>query len=297
MENSGLGRRGVSLLISLLFHAGLILLVLHSRYTYKIYPEEVREVIIVPPEKIFIPENMGTYAQTSPDLGLESIKEPLGEKEKFKNEYGREIQKSPGFISNKNVNEITGAITSYPNLTSTFRLELPPKSKIALPENYKLDLSHDFEEKMLGDMKKGYVSKDLDLSEYRYLYSQSLQPTKTIPSSRRFRTGTIRPQGRASFQSKGYDISPWAEGVVDRIQKNWAISPAQEISEKAVVEISVIIEKNGELSSYKIVNSSLEPLLDQAALKALELSSPFPKLPDDFPYRNLEAYFVFQYHD
>lgn len=280
---------------------------LHSRYTYNIYPEEVREVIIVPPEKIFIPENMGTYAQTSPEIGLESNKEFSGEEWKSEKELETKAQETPGLISgknlrlnqipSKNVNERTSDLTFHPDLTSTFKLELTPRSKMTLPEDYKLDLSPNFEEKMLGEMKKSYVSKDLDLSKYRYFYSQSLQPTKTMPSSGRFRTGTIRPQGRASFQSKGYDISPWAEEIVDKIQKNWFISTTQDISEKAVVEISVTIEKNGELSSYKIVNSSLEPLLDQAALKALELSSPFPKLPDDFPYRNLEAYFVFQYHD
>lgn len=279
---------------------------LHSRYTYKIYPEEVREVIIVPPEKVFIPENMGIYTQASPELAVENNKKFIGEEKKFRDKY-TEAQKTSGSVVGKNLRpnqlprknaiERTADPTFAPDLTSRFRLELPARSKMTLPENYKLNLSPNIEEKMLGEVKKGYVSKDLDLSEYRYFYSQSLQPTKTRPSSARFRTGTIRPQGRASFQSEGYDISPWAEEVVDRIQKNWVISPTQEISEKAVVEISVTIEKNGELSSYKIVNSSLEPLLDQAALKALELSSPFPKLPDDFPYRNLEAYFVFQYHD
>ena len=63
------------------------------------------------------------------------------------------------------------------------------------------------------------------------------------------------------------------------------------------LEIFVIIEKSGELLSVEITKSSEIQLLDQTALSALHMSSPFPKLPDDFPNKNLEAYFVFSYDD
>jgi len=202
-------------------------------------------------------------------------------------------------INNKNVKDRSDDLTFSSGLTSTFKLGLPSKFKSDLPEIYDLDLSSYFEkpEKMFNKMKKGYTKKEIDFSKYLSSDFQSLRPLKSSPSFRRFKSGTARPQGRVSFQSKDYDITPWANKVVDRIQKNWLISPPQEISEKGEVGISVIIEKNGELSSINMVNSSMVPLFDQAALRALDLSSPFPELPDDFPDKNLEAYFVFQYND
>jgi outer membrane biosynthesis protein TonB len=43
-----------------------------------------------------------------------------------------------------------------------------------------------------------------------------------------------------------------------------------------------------------IVTSKIDAL-DQAAVRALELSLPFPALPADFPASNVEVYFIFQY--
>jgi len=85
--------------------------------------------------------------------------------------------------------------------------------------------------------------------------------------------------------------------VVNRIQSNWAIPVQQVALTSDVVGISVIVERNGGLSSVQILNSSRDQSLDQAALEAVKKSSPFPELPADFPYKNLEALFVFQYHD
>jgi len=58
------------------------------------------------------------------------------------------------------------------------------------------------------------------------------------------------------------------------------------------VRLSVLITKNGNISSLKVITSSAVPLLDKAALKAVNIS-PFPKLPDDYPRKELEVLIVF----
>jgi TonB family protein len=100
-------------------------------------------------------------------------------------------------------------------------------------------------------------------------------------------------QSQAFFNIENYDLSPWAKRVLLSIQKNWLIPTATEESVDQPVEITVVIEKNGKISSIKVKQSSNSDTFDQAAVNALRLSSPLPNLPQDFPNKNLEARFMF----
>ncbi|MGD2091789.1 MAG: TonB family protein [Candidatus Aminicenantes bacterium] len=100
-------------------------------------------------------------------------------------------------------------------------------------------------------------------------------------------------QNQAFFNIENYDLSPWAKRVLFTIQKNWLIPMATEKSVEQPVEITIVIEKNGNISSIKVKQSSNSDTFDQAAVNALRLSSPLPNLPQDFPFKNLEARFMF----
>ena len=120
-----------------------------------------------------------------------------------------------------------------------------------------------------------------------------MNPEKTGPSEN-YRAGTYFRRGRAPLQAKVFDIRPWAETVIERIEKNWIISSFREMPLEGMVTISVVVEKNGELSSIEIMNSSSSKTFEEAALNALNLSTPFPVLPHDFPDKNLSVEFEFQ---
>jgi TonB family protein len=175
---------------------------------------------------------------------------------------------------------------------------LPSASETDSTVDYKLDLSLDYR-KLEKTLSKKNNSRDKELNLWKHIYPvYSTMPTKMSRSSfGRYRTRTAHLRERASIHTRDYDLTPWAVEVVERIQKNWQISPALRMSGKGMVKILVIVERNGELQSVEIVNSSMVPLFDRAALKAVEASSPFPGLPDDFPADNLEAYFVFEYSE
>ena len=100
-------------------------------------------------------------------------------------------------------------------------------------------------------------------------------------------------ESQAFFNIEDYDLSPWAKRVLLRIQKNWLIPMATEEIVGQPVEITIVIEKNGKISSIKVKRSSNSDTFDQAAMDALRLSSPLPNLPQDFPNKNLEARFMF----
>lgn len=309
-NKSELVKKGVSFLLSLLFHALIIFSILHSKYTYKIYPDkvEVTEVLIVPPEKLYISYKIETFIEASPGLGHEEELEFLREHKKINHEFETEVHNIPSSIPEKNLsppqinpNNLEGSaddIILPSALTSKFKLKLPSAPETDSSVNYKLDLSLDYRklEKTLNE-KTNATKKGLN--PWKHIYPDySTMPTRISPSSSsRYRTGTAHLRGGASIQTIDYDLAPWAVEVVERIQKNWLISPALRMSGKGMVKILVIVERNGELQSVEIVNSSAVPLFDRAALKAIDVSSPFPELPADFLANNLEAYFVFEYSE
>lgn len=103
---------------------------------------------------------------------------------------------------------------------------------------------------------------------------------------------------KAYFNSRGFDISFWAQKVAGRIFENWFI-PAElmpGMEADGEVGIAVSIKKSGQVITQKIQRSSDLQLLDQAALNALVISSPFPTLPHDYSNDTLDAYFLFNYH-
>ncbi len=311
----GLRRRIVCFLLSFMLHTLSLYLIFHSRITYKIYPDkwDVREVFIVSPEEIFVPENIEEVIRSSPfieefsDLRSKkrdrfSFKQQLQEEpEAFAEEMavperGKEEKAYPA--ESLEIEQETRVEESASDLTSTFKLNLPLKAVSGLPEDYKLDLSRSPEKLKISrkESEEGIARKDIDLLKYiRSDYSD------IRPSGARSKSGSYRPdsrvrRGRTYFYAAGYDISPWAEKVVNKIQTNWII-PSPEVRSKGLVGISVTVEKNGELSSIQMVSSSSVQQLDEAALRAVRMSSPFPSLPDDFPKNNLETYLEFVYDD
>jgi len=92
-----------------------------------------------------------------------------------------------------------------------------------------------------------------------------------------------------------YDFTPWANEVMTKVQKNWSLGQDAFAGYIGEVGVTVMMTKAGELLAVEIGESSKIDLLDQAAVKAVRLSAPFPPLPPDFPNSSLEMYLVFQY--
>jgi len=101
--------------------------------------------------------------------------------------------------------------------------------------------------------------------------------------------------GSVAINVRAYDLGPWANVVLNRIQKNWSVSHSGEGEIKGEVWVSALISKSGELLGAEIELSSKVETLDQAALKAVNSSGPFPALPANFPDGSLAMDFVFQY--
>jgi len=285
-------------LISFLIHSLFLYWIFTTKYTVKIFParEEITEVIIASPEKTFMPENIEDIIKNRDLAGL-SQNRKLSERA---TKFGEKIEtKGPGFIgkSGKEIEIQAGSPAVPSQFSSRFNLESPARSQSNLPEGYKLNLSSPSkkEQKLFYPVEKGGPTKGPNLMNYLYSGYSRIHSEKGYSYPGRPATGRPTQRPSISFAIEKYDLTPWAEKVVNQIQKNWTILPGQKTNVSGEVGISVLVEKNGEISDIAILSSSNDPLLDQSALEALQASSPFPVLPADFPAKNLEIYFVFHY--
>lgn len=81
--------------------------------------------------------------------------------------------------------------------------------------------------------------------------------------------------------------------VERRVKRNW--SPPKGDESKRVV-ILFKIGKDGRLLSVKVTKSSGQPLADQAAKAAIELSAPFRPLPPEYKDSSIDIDFTFDYN-
>ncbi len=95
---------------------------------------------------------------------------------------------------------------------------------------------------------------------------------------------------------EAYNIGPWAQKVIDRIQLNWLLPYLRSLPVETEVRIAVTVERTGEVSRFDLTRQAGSQALNDAASNAVRQSSPFPALPDDLPLPKLEVVFVFNYN-
>ena len=92
-------------------------------------------------------------------------------------------------------------------------------------------------------------------------------------------------QGPVSFETQWYDWGEYAQSMVAKIRTNWYDNMPELIRTgmKGVVTIRFAIQRDGSITDLTVVSSSTIPPFDNAAQKAIELSSKLKPLPKDFP--------------
>lgn len=110
--------------------------------------------------------------------------------------------------------------------------------------------------------------------------------------------GYTAEAGPISFETQWFDWGEYAESMVSKIRINWyGIMPDLiKTGLKGVVTIRITIHRDGRTSDITILKSSGVPPYDNAAVKALEASSPLKQLPADFPKDSERVTFMFYYN-
>jgi outer membrane biosynthesis protein TonB len=112
--------------------------------------------------------------------------------------------------------------------------------------------------------------------------------------------------GIVSFDTKGYPLGAYIKQILSIIERNWKsnIPPAAYLpGMKGATFVQLSIERGRSAAGVEIAQivvyqtwSSGKPAFDQAALFALEISSPLPPIPPFFPYEKLDGRLGFLYN-
>ncbi|HLY59876.1 MAG TPA: TonB family protein [Terriglobia bacterium] len=96
----------------------------------------------------------------------------------------------------------------------------------------------------------------------------------------------------------GVDFGPYLARVVLSVRRNWysVIPISAQMGQKGRVAIVFEIVKDGSVPTVRMVGSSGSEPLDRAALSAINMSNPFPRLPDQFTGNHLVLQFIFLYN-
>ena len=100
-----------------------------------------------------------------------------------------------------------------------------------------------------------------------------------------------------SLDTKDAIYYPYAKVVKERIQRHWSYPlAARESYIQGDLLIIFRLERNGHLVNTRIARSSGYQILDGSSLRAIELASPFPPLPDTIPvqFLNINASFTYR---
>lgn len=283
---------GLSLLISVLIHAVILYLLAVHFGSVKIieFKQQVTPVVIVPPPPLELPQKARNPANLP--AVIEGFPEFLPSRT-----LPREARLQTGEVPILEEPPEPAAIEAFePRFSEGFQIKRTPPQKPGTASADRLRLP-------IQDRKKGTAGslnrapappKEVDWR--KYLASSSTGgrwPSYGGPTGGKRVRGSLLGRTTTSPSVKRYNLASWASKAVEVIQKNWDIPPARPSNPDAAVEIVIILQKNGQVSTVEIAASSNDPAFDQAARFAVELSSPLPALPEDFPEASLEIALVF----
>ena len=282
-------KRGFSLLVSIAAHAAVLVLLVVYYAPLKIFEftGDVRDVFIAPPvDPLFLPETGfepqgGEADRTSPGPGPSS------------QVFAETAVPGTGKLSEPRPPASEEPLELPPGLTARFRLSVPP----AIPDEPSGEASFQ-------------LVPERDIPKYSYAppenrtlppgaLSKYIRPSSVISNALNPRTFPGPPPGTSPSipnkpEAPRADISQWANRAVAKILDNWFI-PLQVLDqEDDEFEIAVMVQKDGWIASTEVIRPARVRPLQAAALKALELSSPLPRLPRTFPEKSLEIRLVFE---
>jgi protein TonB len=116
-----------------------------------------------------------------------------------------------------------------------------------------------------------------------------------------FAVGSGGAQGALNFGGPGGEFGgrfPWyVEAVRRRVSSNWlqsSVDPTVRYAPRAVISFQIL--RDGTAANIQILRSSSNNSVDTSAVRAIRDSSPFEKLPNDYPgsYVMVEFWFDFK---
>jgi TonB family protein len=110
-------------------------------------------------------------------------------------------------------------------------------------------------------------------------------------------TGTGQNLAGLNFDPQGADFTLWVNRFKDEVYRNWNVPQAALFgAARGHVDFEFVVERDGTMSSLRLIKSSGTPSLDKAAQYALEGSRLLP-LPDDYGPPRVTMQVSFYYNE
>ena len=184
--------------------------------------------------------------------------------------------------------EVEEYLTNFYSKTGEPEVQVDPEilSRFTLDRGGEEDFSLVYDPESLKDLVKnpqeGFQSKKLVGLLYPFGY---LSPVGTSP----------QPLSPSTVHIQIKDLTPWADKVLEKIERNWIFDPRRPQGIKRTVRISVTITKSGDISSVEVIQSSGEKMLDLSAVNAVKKSIPLPGLSILYPLKFIVITIEFEY--
>jgi len=300
-----LARWAIGLAVTLAFHGLLIYGIVTVRFEVKIvsFKQKVTRVYLAPQEKLELPKDYERRLAGLPQAGVE---------EGFSGPESGGIAGGTRRGQDRSASAEPGGATAGPS--STPRQQPASSGTVVVPgqtsSGFILSYRPGSEKGKVPDLDLSLPARDLAERRRRSGGPVVSDPRlKSYPGTEFFtgsggggsghvlaRSGTgdrVIYRGKIPAGAQSYELSAWGRQAVEAIQKHWILPLTKKDHAEGKVGVTVVVEKDGSVSAVRILNSSNISVLDGAALAAIVASLPLPRLPQDFPDANLEAYFLF----
>ena len=148
----------------------------------------------------------------------------------------------------------------------------PPVDKKGDKKNEKKAASKPIKKK--EDIKR----KEVRVPEIKKEEVRSPTPTRKAEEAAGDKKTSGGISGPVSISSDNFKYPYYEISLRNKIERNWSPPPLI----KGSSWVRVVIGRNGKILATEIIESSGNSFYDQAALRAIYLSDPFPPLPDNY---------------
>ncbi len=169
-------------------------------------------------------------------------------------------------------------LVSLPQSNELSNTVTPPVDKKGDKKNEKKAASKPIKKK--EDVKK----KEIKVPEIKKEEVRSPTPTRKAEEATGEKKAAGGISGPVSIASDNFKFPYYEISLRNKIERNWSPPPLI----KGSSWVRVVIGRNGRILTTEIIESSGNSFFDQAALRAIYLSDPFPPLPDNYMRSNLE---------
>jgi len=125
---------------------------------------------------------------------------------------------------------------------------------------------------------------------------QRLEARLGQPGPRGIESGTGKQMGPLFFDPEGADFTVWINQFKNEVYRNWIVPQAASLGFRGHVDLEFTAERDGTMSSIRMLKSSGTPSLDRAAENALRGSRLLP-LPPDFGPPQVTMQVTFFYNE